>query len=65
MPEIVQAQTTEGETVEYDRKTQVFDPSTSEVRQIVKPTRQLIAELTARLEAAEARIAALESAAKV
>ena len=65
MPEIVQAQTTEGETVEYDRKTPGFDPSTSEGRPIVKPTRQLIAELTARVEAAEARIAALESAAKV
>jgi hypothetical protein len=48
-----------------DTATQIYDPVKNCVRPLAKPTRQLIEELAARLAAAEARIAKLESARKV
>lgn len=65
MAELESVQTKDGGTVQIDTQTQIYDPFRDEVRAKAKSPSQLIAELASRLEAAEARIAALESAAKV
>ena len=50
--------------VQIDASTQIYDPVRKVVYPIEKPVRVLIAELTTRLAATEARIAKLEAARK-
>lgn len=47
--------------VEFDRRTHVYDPATQQLRVIVKPTQQRLAEAEARLAALETRQARLEA----
>lgn len=58
---LVTVPTKDGGTVEIDQAVELYDPVRDCVRPKAKGQAELIAELTARMEAAEARIALLES----
>lgn len=65
MADLATVQTKEGESLQIDADTQIYDPFRDEVRPKVKGTAQLIAELAARVEMLEERLLVIEAERKV